>query len=632
MNKRFVRGAACLLALLLFTGRAWSQSLSDTLKQVEVTDQRSAGKDMQSRYAPGQKVVTIDSQILQQYQQQSLATLLSQQIPVFVKSYGFNNLATLNFRGSSAAQSQVLWEGIPLQNAASGIADVSLLPVMLADKVSIVYGSSAALWGSGNVGGALMLESRRPAFDTSGLGLTVFAGVGSFHQYQAGVKGAWRARKWEISLKAFGQEAKNDFTYKDQYGERVTMTNARLRSGSILSRVAWQPDVRNLLTLQAWLQQYDRQIPPALFERFSIKEQQDAAARFLFHWKHQGRQTYYVKAAYLRDRLAYKDSTVEIDANVVTDHYYAEVGWETVLFHHKLLVFAPVQLFAFNSDPRREQFRAALAGAYQLRFKRLQVALNARAEAIDEKGIFLPGVNAAWRPTSWLTLKANVQRTYRTPTLNELYYNPGGNTQLKPEEGWHMDAGYSISRRLGDRVQLEHGISGFNRYIDNWIIWYGGAIWTPHNIAAVHSRGLETDNRLNIRTGAVQWHLAVNAAYTRATTTKSVIANDNSIGKQIPYAPRISVQGNAGLTWRSWYLNYNHTYTGTRYITTDESQELDPYQTGNIQLSYGTTLRRYALKVQVQCQNIGDQEYAVVGFRSMPGINWLAGLSIGVNN
>ena len=93
-----------------------------------------------------------------------MASLLAQQEPVFVKSYGFNGLATLNFRGSSSAQSQVLWNGVPIQNAALGIADISTLPVSFMAKVNIVYGGSAALWGSGNVGGALMLENETPVF------------------------------------------------------------------------------------------------------------------------------------------------------------------------------------------------------------------------------------------------------------------------------------------------------------------------------------------------------------------------------------------------------------------------------------------------------------------------------------
>lgn len=501
---------------------------------------------------------------------------------------------------------------------------------MLADKVNIVYGSSAALWGSGNVGGALMLESNAPVFGKNALSLQATAGAGSFHQYTGGIKASWHARKWAADLKIFGQTAENDFSYTDISGQHTTTNNAHLRSGSILSRVAYKPDAYNVLTLHAWLQQYNREIPPALFESSSVKEQRDAATRFLLHWQHNRRQHYYVKAAVLNDILAYNDAAVQLDTRTTTNHYYAEAGWEKTFTHSRLLIFAPIQLFTLSNNEQKQQTRAALAMAYNMRLlkNKLEVALNARAEQVDVKTIFLPGINASLHPLPWLTLKANVQRTYRAPTLNELYYDPGGNRNLKAEEGWHMDAGYSIKKSLSDHMVFEHGISAFNRYIDNWIIWFGGAIWTPHNIAGVHSRGIETENKLIVRTGRIQWHMMANAAFIASTTTRSEVANDNSIGKQIPYAPRFSMQGNAGFTWRNLYVNYNHTYTGTRYVTTDESQAIDPYQTGNIQVAYKCLLHHTPLTMNVQCQNIWDQKYEVVGARPMPGINWLAGFTI----
>src|SRR5690606_1864506 len=153
------------------------------------------------------------------YQTQNIAQLLSQQTPVFIKSYGLNGLATLNFRGSSAAQSQVYWNGVPIQNAALGIADISLLPVGFMHDIAILYGSSAALLGSGNVDGALLLSSEDPYFDTNHLSYELGLGAGIFSQYQLAGKINSQHRKWFISVKALGQSAKNNFpyTYQNQH-------------------------------------------------------------------------------------------------------------------------------------------------------------------------------------------------------------------------------------------------------------------------------------------------------------------------------------------------------------------------------------------------------------------------------
>src|SRR5690606_13900615 len=107
---------------------------------------------------------TFDSTQLALYRSQNVAELVSEQSPVFIKSYGYNSLSTLSFRGASAAQSLVLWNGVPVNNPALGVADLSLLPVFFSDQIAIAYGGSSALLGNGNVGGALLLDNEAPNF------------------------------------------------------------------------------------------------------------------------------------------------------------------------------------------------------------------------------------------------------------------------------------------------------------------------------------------------------------------------------------------------------------------------------------------------------------------------------------
>jgi iron complex outermembrane receptor protein len=44
-----------------------------------------------------------------------------------------------------------------------------------------------------------------------------------------------------------------------------------------------------------------------------------------------------------------------------------------------------------------------------------------------------------------IVAKASVSRNYRFPTLNDLYFLPGGNPDLKKESGWTYDAGLSFA-------------------------------------------------------------------------------------------------------------------------------------------------------------------------------------------
>jgi iron complex outermembrane receptor protein len=212
------------------------------------------------------------------------------------------------------------------------------------------------------------------------------------------------------------------------------------------------------------------------------------------------------------------------------------------------------------------------------------------------------------------------------PTLEERYYEPGGNLNLKAEQGWSTDIGYAIKTKQEHKLVFYHDVSLFSRKIQDWIIWFGGAVWTPHNIAEVHSRGVETESRLQYKLPNLTLHMGVNTAYVLATTVQSYVANDGSIGKQIPYSPRYNGQANIGFSYKKIYFNYNHTYTGYRFIAVDESAWLEPYQTGNVQLMYTLQVNNKTLSLSTQCNNVWNEQYTVVSGRPMPGINWLAGL------
>lgn len=660
------RYAPLLLLLACYgslTSETYAQSLQDTLHEVQVSD-RAQVQDARAGFTAGQQVQTISSVYKEVYQVQSLAGLLSQQTPVFIKSYGVNSMATLSFRGASAAQSAVLWNGVPILNPALGVADISLLNTGLFDRISLQYGSAAALYGSGNVGGALMLERNVPDF-SPGRSLRATIGGGSFGRRDLQLAGQWQQRRWSVGLKTFYQQAANDFNYINNLGQEERLPNARLKAGGVLASVDYDlsrrpGDKTELLSLDLWFQQYRREIPPALFESGSVKRQTDASFRSFAEWqKTLDRSHFYVRASYNREFLRYQDGVVLPDNKNNMTQYYQELGWKYSLnkasgnpaFLHELLVFSPLQFAVAegeNISKSETQLRPALVATYSIRTPNDKLKANAalRQEWINgDAAPLLPGIGAAWRffektrqlsSVSW-QLRANVQRTYRFPTLNELYYFPGGNKDLKPEQGWNQDAGYTFTYRLAgaadatrSRLLFSHDLAAFNRNIKDWIYWLGGAIWTPYNIAEVHSRGLETDNKIEYLAGSCKLHFGLRSAYVISTSEASYLPNDGSKGKQVPYVPRYNGQFNLGFTWAGCFVNYNHTYTGYRFTTIDESQFLEPYNTGNLQVMYTFTRAAYTLKAAAQVQNLWNTAYEVVSARPMPGRYFLFSLQLGL--
>lgn len=632
-----------LCCLLPIAPQAMGQAFKDTLKDVSVTEQRKVyQQDVKSTFQTGQTRISIDSITLLQYQQLSLATLLAQQSTVFVKSYGINSMATLSFRGASSAQSAVLWKGIPILNPALGVSDVSMLQTGLFDKVSLQYGSNAAMLGSGNVGGALLLEQQSEY--AKGNHYRIGMGAGSYGRKEINTQIILQPKKWLIKWNAFGQLANNNFPYTDLDGAVVHTSNAGLKAfGSILS-ATYKIDPTQHISADVWYQRYYREIPKAMFEDFSAKVQRDASLRTLLHWEKLHRQnTFYAKFSLNKEDLHYTDSSFLMDNRNTVYQYYQELGWKNN-FHiggtkatHTILVMSPFQYATIHlpGNERQQQQRPALAAAYKYLSgnERLGIQANLRQEwNLGTAFPILPGIgvhyalirNARWQ-WSW---DATLQKTYRLPTLNELYNFPGGNEQLKPEQGWNRELAYTLHwDNARGTIQFDQQVNYFNRHIKDWIYWLGGAIWTPHNIAEVHNRGIETHNTLRLQLSKpLQLQLGLRTAYVLSTTEKSDMPNDNSIGKQIPYTPRYNGQINIGLHWKQLFVNYNHTYTGYRFITTDESLYTLPYNLGNVQALYTFTAGSVKMQASLQVQNLWNTAYVVIAQRPMPQRYWVAGL------
>ncbi|MEO6832024.1 MAG: TonB-dependent receptor [Chitinophagaceae bacterium] len=618
-----------------FASTSSAQSRADTLREVEVKAERSRTELTKNSFLPGAKIIQLDSALLQQYQQQSIASLISEASSVFVKSYGFNSLATLSFRGASAAQSAVYWQGIPLSNAGTGLTDISLLPVLFADSISLQYGGSGALGGSGNIGGALLLENKAANFSpVNKLTGSAQLGFGSFNQKTAAATLGFSNKHFDLRARAIYSDADNDFKVPISGGGIYEAKNAALSGGGLMLDGFLKINSKNILAAHFWQQAYQREIPRALFESSSVKYQDDAATRALLQWNRFGIKTQsYFKAAFLEDRFAYEDSSIQLSSNITTRHLYGEMGISGNLDEHTVWqVFAPIQYMSLSGNNAPSQFRLALAGSVRRNYfeDRLSLALNARWESFGGVFILLPGGSGSFALSKDFEIKTSIQKTYRAPNLNELYYQPGGNQFLKPEHGWSGELGYVFKNSLNENFAFSHSITGYYRDIEDWIIWLGGAVWTPHNLAEVISRGLETENFISGKMATIRWQVGLSLAYTRSSPTKSYLSNDNSVGHQIPYTPFFTSNLSAKLSWKNFSATYLNSLVGKRFITSDESASISSYSNGNIYLSYATGKTRPKWQVNLAVQNLWNAHYQIVAYRPMPGIHYQLGLVVSI--
>ena len=153
---------------------------------------------------------------------EDLASVLSQMVGVKVKQYGgLGSFATVSIRGSSASQVKVYMDGIPMNDAYSGLTNLADLPLGGVQKVEVYRGFTPPHLGSGAIGGAVNLVTTDPKRWQRGRllsGLEVSATYGSFDTSRQ-LFSMW-LQPWKLRLFAHGGHTKTlcNFTFLDDNG------------------------------------------------------------------------------------------------------------------------------------------------------------------------------------------------------------------------------------------------------------------------------------------------------------------------------------------------------------------------------------------------------------------------------
>ena len=116
-----------------------------SLQAAEVLYQ-SQGEDLKERIA---------SDSLANFLSVDLVSLLEETTSIWVNSYGKNGAASPVFRGTSAAHTQVYWNGVNINSATLGQSDLRTVRLGAGQVVSVNPGLQSLNDGSGGLGGSI---------------------------------------------------------------------------------------------------------------------------------------------------------------------------------------------------------------------------------------------------------------------------------------------------------------------------------------------------------------------------------------------------------------------------------------------------------------------------------------------
>jgi outer membrane cobalamin receptor len=640
-----VRKAILLICILagIVDHSSGQNRLSDTLKIQTATIR---GQVVQSNY----QTQKLDSAELQNSSDGNLADLLIRNSPVFIKRAAPGSLATISMRGTLASHTQVSWNGIKINSPMLGQVDFTLIPVFFTDQVQIHSGPGSILMGSGSFGGHIDLSSQskweKPLFGR------LESSYGSFSTHRWMVDLGANRGKINSRIRLLRTQSKNDFPFLNTANglfNMVKQENARYAINALLAQVFYRANSNNLIALNLWLQNSDRDLPPIMSYEGTGREefQRDHQARFSGSWQYYNQNfdsriitgmslesmDYFLAHNTEGGKLVNYDTHSQSNSlynsyqgkwrvnasHVLTIKLHADYHWVDIRDRKSGSGYTGNR-FESGSQLLAEQNWTSQFSSY---------ILIQNDYYRNHKSPIMPGIGFAYQILpGMLELTTSATRNFHLPTLNDLFWIPGGNPELLPEEGYLADIGFKTEFSRDTSTIFKAGLNGFMSYIDNWILWKPGQFqfWSPENLQTVLARGFET--KIDIVRSFPNGKAVFKGHYTYTRTNQ---IGDPDPGPQLIYIPIHKANGALRFDLNSWFFNYDLRYTSERYTSTElefSLHQLPAFSLHNLSIGKRFEFKKLNSILSFEANNIFNTSYQSILWRAMPGRNFNLNLKI----
>ena len=629
------RITSCVLRLLwqyilLFLGPicALAQELPTVkLETVEVVEQRL------SPFAIGAKTTTLDSTLLSLEALPNLADIINYYTPIAVKSYGNGMLSTISFRGTGPSHTAVLWHGVNISYPMLGQSDLSMLSLALSNEVSIQHGTGSALYGSGALGGTVSLSNANPIIGTNLL-LTQWAG--SFGTYKNHVQASYANAKYFIKIATLWDQSNNNFEFNNitrpgvptevQEGADYNIFGTSVESGFLIGK-------NGELSISGQYFNADRNLQPSMNANYLQDNQTDENIRIRARYQTNGTTiNWNINYAYLHDVIGFNGAKTFADQQVIRAELekklYSWLNINVAADYNFIKIESPFYTEENTKESRSNVWASLLLNPTE----RLFISLNLRQSFNPQYKIpFTPTLGSEFilikKSEHQLRINTLLAKGYRVPTLNERYWQPGGNLNLIPEDSYSAELGFS--GKSTNHLVYSYELTGYRMWVENWILWRPqGSFWSPENVKHVDVYGIEASGSLEhgLFSGKIKW--SGNYAFTKSINRTGLDQFDRSVDKQLAYVPIHRATVTSTSEWNSWSLMVNVSYTGQRFVTADNEESLPNYILLNLRLSKSFRASKFLFNTHANINNLLNTQYQSVENKAMPGINLLFGLTI----
>jgi outer membrane receptor for ferrienterochelin and colicins len=575
-------------------------------------------------------VFVLTGEEIQRSTAQHLGDALGSIPGVSIGEYGGpgQNIA-LSLRGSTAGQVLVLVDGVPVNDLQLGGFDLNRLCLESIDRVEIIRGAAAALYGADAMGGVINVITRRAPL----------SGTVSNVSYRQGDHGLERitgrlGRPLGKGFRIFALGSRTDY---DGFRE-----NSDYSSQHLDARLSYHLGSNGQLTYSTRYYDADLGVPGMEVLPTPLGRQKDESWDHIFSFQFSPAQDHDLRSTMYRQdsRQTFDNPDWFIEAEHKRWIHGAELQHTFVpLRAHVITWGADMQHRRLDSS--ENGLRKLHRGAFFIQDEiAISDALRARLAArydyhqgFDDQ--INPDLTMTWRFRPNASLFVSMKRSYRAPTFNDLYwpraeydydldgqsdYAESGNTTIDPER--------AVSAQIGLRAR-KGPVSGdlclFHRLVEDLIQWdnvdnsYAYGYWMPMNTERARIQGLEVHLE-----GDLYKHVEGSVSYS------FLDARNRKTDYLLPYQPRhrFSAVLESGLTIIEDQLALSARIelagNGERYADSAEKERLAAETRLNARFN-----ARFLehLNIYLTGRNLGDRRIVLRSGYPLPGRTFGGGLS-----
>jgi len=566
------------------------------------------------------KIVAIDSLTKISLQFGNLASALAQSANVIIKSYSPGLLSTISLRGGNAQQTNILWHGLNIQNNNLGQVDLSTIPFGFFNETYIDYGAKASS-GQAATSGAIVLGDEKIIKNSIAFGTS----YNTINNSSSLLKLNFKKAKFSSRFNFSHQKNANEFYFIDEVNyknELQKMRNATQNNFAFLQENTIKINAKSKIETGIWLNSQKRNIPSQLPLQIYNPQQTDKSFKAIIANANTYKNALLnLRIAYMADSLNYVDIQSKINgrnfwsgAVFETDFSYKKYEKHLLKTNYHFSIFKGKSNSYNVANQSQQRQNISVSDAYTINSKNILIA-DVTLMQVNNKAIYPQGkINylriIALKNNLVSSINTSIYNAFRYPTLNDLFWNPGGNINLKPEKSVCAETNFQLKWKA-----LESNFSFFEKHVNNWIIWLPtGTLWSPQNAAYVVCKGFETTIAYTIKRN--YFSIKLKLAYTNTSAINAKISENK--GKQLIYVPLHNASANLTLTYKKLFANFTNQYTGYRYTSANNVDYLNPNTVSNLMLGYHFTIKKIVTQLTFSCFNIFNTNYQSIAYRPMP--------------